>query len=309
MGVNMPEDVLRDMLLQRLGHWRDLLADFVVAGFESGGSTSLVAQLAKSDDIYMMPVELADWAGARHQLPPCAKPGPPTYWPAFMSYAFWPESDTIERFNTQAQKCAQGKLVGVWDSRYAAHPLAARKIKALLHEKKHGRVLLTFRDPVKYVVSTFNRMSPTEPGGMHLPDVVAGTERSSDPFQLQLWKGNYTLLTRQLQRLVGAERVWLQPFELLREQPSFHLAAILRFCGSRSSSETDSRIAHENSGPRGSAAKVDPCEPSSSAMKAALQDLQRLYLPEYSRLARHLRARGIEVPDMVKNRRPDWDCS
>eukprot|EP00913_Durusdinium_trenchii_P012452 g11690.t1 len=62
-----------------------------------------------------------------------------SYWPAFMSFAFWPAAETVERFNQQASRCGWQKRIGVWDSRYATHPIAVRKIQALLADKASAR--------------------------------------------------------------------------------------------------------------------------------------------------------------------------
>eukprot|EP00435_Cladocopium_sp_Y103_P061471 s145_g23.t1 len=134
-----------------------------------------------------------------------------------MSFAFWPAAETVERFNQHVLRCGTSppRRIGVWDSRYATHDIARRKIQALLADKDSARVLLCFRDPVRYVVSHFNRLSPESPGGSSLLAVVQGTDVDPDPFGLRLWKGNYTLLARKLAAAVGWERLILQPFDLL----------------------------------------------------------------------------------------------
>ncbi|CAK9045710.1 unnamed protein product [Durusdinium trenchii] len=215
MGVEIPADQQAEMIIGRLAHWKEMKADFVVAGFESGGTTSLVHHLQTIPDIYMMPFEFSDWA--RDFTRPRDLPVPEcetlvSYWPAFMSFAFWPAAETVERFNQQASRCGWQKRIGVWDSRYATHPIAVRKIQALLADKASARVILCFRDPIRYVVSTFNRLSPEHPGGRSLLALVEGEEGDPDPFGL---KGNYTLLMRDMARAVGWERLHMQPFDLL----------------------------------------------------------------------------------------------
>eukprot|EP00747_Dinoflagellata_sp_TGD_P086940 gnl/TRDRNA2_/TRDRNA2_163477_c0_seq3.p1 gnl/TRDRNA2_/TRDRNA2_163477_c0~~gnl/TRDRNA2_/TRDRNA2_163477_c0_seq3.p1 ORF type:complete len:412 (-),score=58.79 gnl/TRDRNA2_/TRDRNA2_163477_c0_seq3:47-1282(-) len=296
VGVPQPAEVLQGFLLQRLAHWKDMRADFVVAGFESGGSTSLVSWLRQASDIYMMPFELSDWARdfsqPKEPAPPCdaSLNGPPSYWPAFMSYAFWPAADTVARFNAQAMRCAQNKLIGVWDSRYVAHELAVRKVQALVGSNPAGRVLLSFRDPVKYVVSTFNRAEPNSPGGGSFEAVVAGDERCPDPYGLQLWKGNYSIMTQAMMSAVGEEKVILQSFETILANPAAGFNKVLP---------------HENVGPRGPDMRVNPC----SAMHAvALQRLEALYAAEYVRLARLLSRQGQKLPPAVIHRQPDWAC-
>ena len=135
-----------------------------------------------------------------------------------MSYAFWPELETVKRVNAQVARCAKGKLVAVWDSRYAAHELAVRKLSALLHQRPEGRVILSFRDPVKYVVSTFNRIPPNLPGGKSFAAVVGGIEVAPAPYMLQLWKGNYSLLFDRVRVAVGDAEVLIQPFDRIVEK-------------------------------------------------------------------------------------------
>eukprot|EP00434_Breviolum_minutum_P024870 symbB.v1.2.021965.t1/scaffold1899.1/size238565/1 len=211
LGVEMTMEELQEMQpLYRLGHWKDMRADFVVAGFESGGSSSVVNYLHRIPDIYIMPFELSDWArdfaSAPLQDPSCEDEV--SYWPAFMSFAYWPAAETVERFNRQVERCG-ARRVGVWDSRYATHDIARRKIQALLADKDSARVILCFRDPVLYVISSFNRLSPDSAGGGSLLGVLQGTDVDPDPFGLRLWKGNYTLLARKMAAAVGIMKGFL----------------------------------------------------------------------------------------------------
>ncbi|CAL1159954.1 unnamed protein product [Cladocopium goreaui] len=284
LQVDMAAEELHQMQpVYRLAHWKEMRADFVVAGFESGGSSSLVHYLHRVPDIYIMPFELSDWA-RDFTLPPAAAPScddEPSYWPAFMSFAFWPAAETVERFNQQVLRCGTPpRRIGVWDSRYATHDIARRKIQALLADKDSARVLLCFRDPVRYVVSHFNRLSPESPGGSSLLAVVQGTDVDPDPFGLRLWKGNYTLLARKLAAAVGWERLILQPFDLLTDADE--MSALLRGLGSVHSLGQLGQLPHRN---RGESKRVDPCAPSVED-RSALAQLEKLYFPEFQRLRR-----------------------
>lgn len=55
-----------------------------------------------------------------------------------MSFALWPAADTVERFTAEKRRCG-ARRVGVWDSRYATHPLALRKLRALLAENQDAQ--------------------------------------------------------------------------------------------------------------------------------------------------------------------------
>eukprot|EP00933_Yihiella_yeosuensis_P033754 TRINITY_DN27395_c0_g1_i1.p1 TRINITY_DN27395_c0_g1~~TRINITY_DN27395_c0_g1_i1.p1 ORF type:complete len:286 (+),score=35.39 TRINITY_DN27395_c0_g1_i1:447-1304(+) len=282
--------------------------DFVVAGFESGGTTSLVGALTQTSEIYMMPFELSDWAHdfktEKAPPPPCEKgnDGPPSYWPAFMSYAFWPAAETVERFNQQVSRCARNKLVGVWDSRYAAHELAVRKAQAMLSGKSNAKVLLGFRDPIRYVVSTFNRIKPDAPGGSSLENVVAGLDRDPDSFGLHLWKGNYSLLTRRFVTAIGRENIFLQPFDTLVRDPHEGLTRILGFLGSNHQVPPGTSLPHNNRGPRDNL-RIDPCKE-----EAVLKQLAALYRGEYARLRRLLHGFDQEIPHSVERGQPEWNC-
>eukprot|EP00439_Symbiodinium_sp_Y106_P043444 s188_g5.t1 len=216
VGAALEQEEIDNLLVQRIGHWRDMKVDFVVAGFERGGTTSIVKFLQAAEDIYIVPFELSDWARdfstPAAPAPACDLVDPPSYWPAFMSFALWPASETIARLNDQVQHCA----TGVWDSRYASHDIASLKVQALLAGKFGAKVILAFRDPIRYVLSSFNRVCPDRPGGRSFIEAAREEDIDPDPYGLRLWKGNFSLLVRRLMDKVGQGAVWLQPFDTIR---------------------------------------------------------------------------------------------
>ncbi|CAE7320017.1 unnamed protein product [Symbiodinium natans] len=84
MGAPLGPEDMANMIVQRLSHWRDMKVDFVVAGFERGGTTSIIKFLQAAEDIYMVPFELSDWARdfstPTAPAPACDAVGSPSYW-------------------------------------------------------------------------------------------------------------------------------------------------------------------------------------------------------------------------------------
>ncbi|CAE8619201.1 unnamed protein product [Polarella glacialis] len=182
---------------------------------------------------------------------------------------------------------------------------------ALVGRKPHGRVLLCFRDHIRYIVSTFNRYAPDAPGGSSFLAVVTGADRDPDPYGLQLWKGNYSALAKEMMAAVGHDKVFLQPFELLLEagtkQGSF--ARLLAFLGSEHKAETkEGTFPHFNPGPSSGGGRVLRVDPCADEHRPALRQLEALFTPEYVRLKQLLLRMGQDVPPSVSRGRPDWAC-
>ncbi|CAE7768984.1 unnamed protein product [Symbiodinium sp. KB8] len=254
----------------------------------------------------MVPFELADWARdfstPAMPAPACDSVDPPSYWPAFMSFAFWPAFETIARLNDQVQRCATGKRVGVWDSRYASHEIASRKVQALLSGKSGARVVLAFRDPLRYVLSSFNRMSPDSPGGRSFIEAAREEDVDPDPYGLRLWKGNFSILSRRLMDKVGPGAVWLQPFDTMLSSGETR-QRLLHAVGSRARLEIP--MPHENRGPP--SRRVDPCNLRPEELEA-LDVLEASYAQEFVRLRRLLRSLDQEIPTAIAADRSPSYC-
>ena len=73
-------------------------------------------------------------------------------------------------------------------------------------------MILAFRDPIRYVLSSFNRMSPDRPGRRSFIEAARKEDIDPDPYGLRL-EGNFSFLARRLMDKVGQGAVWLQPFD------------------------------------------------------------------------------------------------
>ena len=85
--------------------------------------------------------------------------------PAFMSFALWPAADTVERFSAQKRRCG-ARRVGVWDSRYATHPLALRKLRALLADNDDAQALWVLLRYYKVLIISYNKHVEVEAPNM-----------------------------------------------------------------------------------------------------------------------------------------------
>ncbi|CAE7406602.1 Pxmp2 [Symbiodinium natans] len=326
-----------EALATELGHWRHLKLDFVVAGFEKCGTSSLSHNMARHPEVQFFPPAAMN---ARSNTDDQNAQDGHFFWQ--VGARLLPPADLVRQFNAGLCCLGGARPPGFSDSDLIG-PVKGQEGRAIVIGERNpvyafqriimkmvslvpsAKVVLLACDPIRWLHSAYGDTLNWHAGGKDDPprpplrefalsDFVAAskpTALSHKWYNLSRRRAYFTFFTEGVTRLLGAERVHMLHRDSIDQ----------RFAGTSGVREAYDRLASflhlrpfppdfafERRNVRAKVALPDTLELCTRQERETLKVLKRYYRAEYSRLPSWISRLGGLVPDHVASNRTCCDA-